>query len=140
MFSDTDCDIRSGLTLLPAARLTVAKRKAGLSLWTNAKALPTNVNFQKAKEYVSLLVFLGFLCIRGGNHLFFESTSFLSLCNFDKTPTFSRVFHQIFMTIFLVKSKLSTAKKSKTTTFSRIFHPKNRQFSQEIKVEFLDKK
>ena len=65
MFSDTDCDIRSGLTLLPAARLTVAKRKAGLSLWTNAKALPTNVNFQKAKEYVSLLVFLGFLCIRG---------------------------------------------------------------------------
>ena len=76
MFSDTDCDIRSGLTL-PAARLTVAKRKAGLSLWTNAKALPTNVNFQKAKEYVSLLVFLGFLCIRGGNHLFFESTSFL---------------------------------------------------------------
>ena len=30
---------------------------------------------------------------------------------------------QIFLTIFLVKSKLSTAKKSKTTTFSRVFHP-----------------
>ena len=29
-----------------------------------------------------------------------------------------------FLTIFLVKSKLSTAKKSKTTTFSRVFHPK----------------
>ena len=42
--------------------------------------------------------------------------------------------------IFLVKSKLSTAKKSKTTTFSRVFHPKNRQFSREFKVEFLDKK
>ena len=28
------------------------------------------------------------------------------------------------LTIFLVKSKLSTAKKSKTTTFSRVFHPK----------------
>ena len=28
------------------------------------------------------------------------------------------------MTIFLLKSKLSTAKKSKTTTFSRVFHPK----------------
>ena len=31
---------------------------------------------------------------------------------------------KIFLTIFLVKSKLSTAKKSKTTTFSRVFHPK----------------
>ena len=30
---------------------------------------------------------------------------------------------KIFLTIFLVKSKLSTAKKSKTTTFSRVFHP-----------------
>ena len=29
-----------------------------------------------------------------------------------------------FLTIFVVKSKLSTAKKSKTTTFSRVFHPK----------------
>ena len=36
---------------------------------------------------------------------------------------------------------MSTAKKSKTTTFSRVFHPKkNRKFSPEIKVEFLDKK
>ena len=47
---------------------------------------------------------------------------------------------KIFLTIFLVKLKLSTAKKSKTKTFSRVFHPKNRQFSREIKVEFLDKK
>ena len=47
-------------------------------------------------------------------------------------------FHEFF-TIFLVKSKLSTAKKSKTTTFSREKKKKNRQFSQEIKVEFLDK-
>ena len=29
----------------------------------------------------------------------------------------------IFLTIFLVISKLLTAKKSKTTTFSRVFHP-----------------
>ena len=28
----------------------------------------------------------------------------------------------------------------KTATFSRVFHPKTRQFSREIKVEFLDKK
>ena len=33
-----------------------------------------------------------------------------------------------------------TAKKSKTTTFFRVFDTKNRQFSREIKVEFLDKK
>ena len=39
-----------------------------------------------------------------------------------------------FLTIFLVKSKLSTAKKSKTATFSRVFHLKK------IKIEFLDKK
>ena len=31
---------------------------------------------------------------------------------------------QFFFTIFLVKSKLSTAKKSKTTTFSRVFSPR----------------
>ena len=41
-----------------------------------------------------------------------------------KTTTFSRVFHpKFFLTTFLVKSKLYTAKKSKTTTFSRVFHP-----------------
>ena len=40
---------------------------------------------------------------------------------------------KIFLTIFLVKSKLSAAKKSKTTTFSRVFH-------REIKIEFLEKK
>ena len=83
-----------------------------------------------------------------------KSQIFVHKFNFDKTPTFSWVFHpnffwqffslnqscqqlkspkpqhfheffnQIFLTIFLVKSKLSTANKSKTTTFSRGFHPK----------------
>ena len=53
-----------------------------------------------------------------------KSQFFVQKFNFDKTPTFSRVFHpKIFLTIFLVKSKLSTAKKSKTTTFSWVFHP-----------------
>ena len=70
-----------------------------------------------------------------------KSQIFVQKFNFDKTPTFSRVFlPKFFLTIFLVKSKLSTAKKSKTTTFSRVFTKKNRQFSREIKVEFLDKK
>ena len=67
-----------------------------------------------------------------------KSQIFVQKFNFDKTPTFSRVFHpNFFLIIFLVKSKLSTAKKSKTTTFTRVFHPKKN--SCEIKVEFLDK-
>ena len=70
-----------------------------------------------------------------------KSQIFVQKFNFDKTPKSSRVFHpNFFLTIFLVKSKLSTAKKFKTTKFSRVFHPKkNRQFFREIKVEFLDK-
>ena len=54
-----------------------------------------------------------------------------------KNTTFSRVFRPIFfLTIFLVKSKLSTAKKPKSTTFSRVFHPNFffDNFSREIKV------
>ena len=43
--------------------------------------------------------------------------------NFDKPLHFHEFFTKFFLTIFLVKSKLSTAKKSKTTTFSRVFHP-----------------
>ena len=54
---------------------------------------------------------------------------------------FHEFFIQIFLKIFLVKWKLSIAKKSKTTTFSRVFHPpENGQFSRERKLEFLDKK
>ena len=41
-----------------------------------------------------------------------------------KPQHFHEFFTQNFFHIFLVKSKLSTAKKSKTTTFSRVFHPK----------------
>ena len=53
-----------------------------------------------------------------------KSLIFVQKFNFDKIPTFSRVPPPIVLTIFLVKSKLSTAKKSKTAAFSRIFHPK----------------
>ena len=70
-----------------------------------------------------------------------KSQIFVQKFNFDKPPTFSRDFHPNFsLTIFLVKSKLSTATKSKTTTFHEFFTQKNRQFSREIKVDFLDKK
>ena len=85
-------------------------------------------------QWYVLLWFLGFY-----TH-YSKSQIFVQKFNFDKTAIFSKSFSsKIFLTIFLVKSKLSTAKKPKTTTFSRVFHPKNRQFSQEIKVEFLDK-
>ena len=50
-----------------------------------------------------------------------------------KPQHFHEFFTQIFFTIFLVKSKLSTANKSKPTTFSRVFTQKNRQFSRAIK-------
>ena len=57
-----------------------------------------------------------------------------------KLQHFHEFFIQIFLTIFLVKSKLSTAKKSKNHNIFTSFSPKNLQFSREIKVEFLDKK
>ena len=44
---------------------------------------------------------------------------------------FHEFINQIFFDNFLVKSKLSRAKKSETITFSRVFHP---NFSREIKV------
>ena len=48
----------------------------------------------------------------------------LSTAKKFKTTTLSRVFHPIVFDNFLVKSKLSTVKKSETTTYSRVFHPK----------------
>ena len=59
-----------------------------------------------------------------------KSQIFVQKFNFDKKHNiFTSFSPKIFLTIFLVNSKLSTAKKSKTTTFSRVFHPqKNRQF------------
>ena len=48
---------------------------------------------------------------------------------------------KIFLTIFLVKWKLSSAKKSKTTIFSRVFHPKKiDNFLVKSKLNFWTKK
>ena len=60
---------------------------------------------------------------------------------FLSKKSISRVFHpKSFLTIFLVKSKLSTAKKSKTTTFSRVFHPpKIDNFLGKSKLNFWSK-
>ena len=68
-----------------------------------------------------------------------KSQIFVQKFNFDKAPTFARDFHPIFLTIFLVKSKLSTAKKSKTTAFSRVFHPKIDNFLGKSKLNFWTK-
>ena len=54
----------------------------------------------------------------------FEKSNFVQNFNLTKPQQFHEFFIQIFLTIFLVKSKLLTAKKSKTTTISRVFHPK----------------
>ena len=55
----------------------------------------------------------------------FEKSNFCPKIQFWQKPNiFTSFSSNIFLTIFLVKSKLSTAKKSKTTTFSRVFHPK----------------
>ena len=55
----------------------------------------------------------------------FRKVNFLSKNSILTKPQhFHEFFIQFFLTIFLVKSKLSTAKKSKTTTFSLVFHPK----------------
>ena len=43
---------------------------------------------------------------------------------FQNRCIFTSFSPNFFLTIFLVNSKLSTAKKSKTTTFSRVFHSK----------------
>ena len=53
-----------------------------------------------------------------------------------KPQHFHKFFTKSFLTIFLVKSKLSTAKKSKTTTFSRVFHPKIDNFLGKSKLNF----
>ena len=79
-----------------------------------------------------------------------RTCSFLSL-RYSKSQIFVQKFNIItsfspnqFLTIFLVKVKLSTAKKPKTTTFSRVFLPKKKStifsgnqswiFGQKLKI------
>ena len=70
----------------------------------------------------------------------FEKSNFCPKIQFRQNPNiFTSFSPKFFLTIFFVKSKLSTAKKSKITTFSRVF-PKKSTVFWEIKVEFLDKK
>ena len=72
----------------------------------------------------------------------FEKSNFCPIIQFWQNPNiFTSFSPKFFLTIFLVKSKLSTAKNSKTTTISRVFHLKKiDNFLGKSKVEFLDKK
>ena len=75
------------------------------------------------------------------NFFFLQFFSWNQSCQQLKSPKpqhFHEFFTQIFFfTIFLVKSKLSTAKKPKSTKFSRVFHPKkNDKFLGRSKLNF----
>ena len=71
----------------------------------------------------------------------FEKSNFCPKIQFwQNSNIFTSFSSKFFLTIFLVKSKLSTAKKSKTTTFSRVFHPpKIDNFLGKLKLNFWTK-
>ena len=71
----------------------------------------------------------------------FKNSNFCPKIQFWQIPNFFMSFSpQIFLTIFLVKSKLSRAKKFKTKTFSRVFHTqKSDNFLGKSKVDFWTK-
>ena len=80
---------------------------------------------RSARSWLSLLRYFKRLMIIDALIHTIRKVKFLSKYSILTKPQhFHEFFTQIFLTIFLVKSKLSTAKKSKTTTFSRVFHPK----------------
>ena len=73
--------------------------------------------------------------------ILFEKTNFCPKIQFWQNPNiFTSFSPKTFLTIFLVKSKLSTAKKSKTTTFSRVFHPEKSTIFSENQSWILGQK
>ena len=79
-----------------------------------------------------------------GKITLFEKSNFCPKIQFWQNHQNSNIFTsfspKFFLTIFVVKLKLSTAKKAQNRNILTSFSPKNRQFSRKIKVEFLDKK
>ena len=70
-----------------------------------------------------------------------KSQIFVQKFNFDKASTFSRVFTQFFFRQFFSWNQSCQQLKSpKPQQLHEFFTQKNRQFSREIKVEFLNKK
>ena len=84
--------------------------------YPNSNATPASAPASKGPQILATLA---------GKVTLFENSNFCPKIQFWQNPNiFTSVSPKSFLTIFLVKSKLSTAKKSKTTTFSRVFHPK----------------
>ena len=110
------------LTNLERRRVSIMNRRSKGGSVSDFCCIPFFISRSSFK--FSNLYFSCFLKLPLLLHTIQKVTFFVQKLNFDKTPTFSRVFTQFFLTIFLVKSKLSTAKKFKTTTFLRVFHPK----------------
>ena len=70
-----------------------------------------------------------------------KSQIFVQKFNFDKTPTFLRVFHpKVFWQFFSWNQSCQQLKSPKPQHFHEFFTQNNWQFSREIKFEFLDKK
>ena len=70
-----------------------------------------------------------------------KSQIYVQKFNFDKTPTFSRVFYPTFFwQFFSCNQSCKQLKRPKPQHFHEFFTQKNRQFSRKIKVGFLDKK
>ena len=109
---------------------------------------PLKLSIFLGKKLVKMLWFWTFqllttLISRKNCQKFFSEklVKMLEFCQYFDRACRLKTILVLFCTIFLVKSKLSTAKRSKTTTFSRVFHPKPTcNFSRETKVEFLHKK
>ena len=76
------------------------------------------------EEYCNILISKNVGLILNSAWIIIMEANIFIFCIHTIQFNFDEFFIQIFLTNFLVKLKLSTAKKSKTTTFSRVFHPK----------------
>ena len=98
--------------------------------------------YQKFKsDKTSMTIIRKIKILNEYNCTLFKKSDFCPKFQFWPNPNiFTSFSPKIFLTIFLVKSKLSTAKKSKTTTFSRVFHPKKiSNFLRKSKLNFWTK-
>ena len=98
--------------------------------------------YQKFKsDKTSMTIIRKIQILNEYNCTLFKKSNFCPKFQFWPNPNiFTSFSPKKFLTIFLVKSKLSTAKKSKTTTFSRVFHPKKiNNFLGKSKLNFWTK-
>ena len=94
------------------------------NILTSTSSLPEELNLESEQKKCDMKrgIFLN-----SKNAHYSKSQFFVQKFNFDKWQypnIFTSFSPKFFWAIFLVKSKLSTAKQSKTTTISRVCHPK----------------